>query len=79
MHTAGAAHVIPPAATIAFRSPTRDASAPAGMSATSWPIPAIATTSAARAGLAPSRVAVITTTGAIGPDRWMTTRAARRR
>ncbi len=67
MQTANAAQVMTPATTIAVRSPNRAASAPAGMSATSWPMPAMATTSAAWAGSAPNRVAEITTTGAIAP------------
>ena len=40
---------------------------PAGMSATIWPSPAVATTRAAIAGEAPSWVAEMTTTGAIAP------------
>src|SRR6478609_2936879 len=52
---------------IVGRSPNRCTSEPAGMSATIWPSPALATTSAAIAGLAPRSVAEMTMTGAIAP------------
>ena len=62
------ARIVSPAAPIIVgRSPKRCTIAPAGMSAAICPSPAVATTSAAIAGEAPSWVAEMTTTGAIAP------------
>jgi hypothetical protein len=59
--------VSPAAPIMVGRSPYRCTTAPAGMSATIWPSPAVATTRAASAGDAPRVVAEMTTTGAIAP------------